>query len=383
MPHPEIIKPILKSNYMLDKNNGKTNFLETALVLMLLVVLIYASYTTLSAFLGIFTFATIFSVSFFNLFEKMCGWFGGKRKIAAFVYGLLMVAIIALPFIYIISALVDYAHKAQSLIADIKNNQVPALPEWISGIPYIGNKATAFWSALEKDPASTISAYETQLKSFLQHIMSAGGGIVSTGLELVVAIIISAIVLANGEKTLEPLKLFFNRLLGVTNGTAVINASGRAIKGVAIGVMGTAFIEALFSWIGYSIAGIDAAVGLAAITFFLAVIQLGPLLVLIPVIIWLSSQGQSGWAIFLSVYGLVVLVGIDNVLKPILIGKSGKLPILVLFLGVVGGMGAWGFTGMFKGAIILAVAYTIFQLWAKNTAQNNKDTKIVTDQIGE
>lgn len=361
----------------------KRNIVETALVLLLLLVMIYITFNTLTVFFGIFTFAIIFSVSFFGLFEKMCGWFGGKRKIAAFVYGLLMVAVIAVPFTFLISALVEYAHKAQNLIADIKNNQVPPLPEWISGLPYIGEKASAFWSALEKDPVSTISAYETQLKSFLQHMLSAGGGIVSTGLELVVAIIISAILLAQGEKSLLPLQTFFNRLLGEANGSAVINASGRAIKGVAIGVMGTALIEALLAWVGYRIAGIDMAIGLAALTFFLAVIQLGPLPVLVPVIIWLSQQGQTGWAIFLAVYGLVVLVGADNILKPILIGKSGKLPILVLFLGVVGGMSAWGFTGMFKGAIILAVAYTLFQSWSDNQNKNVPEDKISTDFIEE
>jgi len=74
-------------------------------------------------------------------------------------------------------------------------------------------------------------------------------------------------------------------------------------------------------------------------------------------------QGQTGWAIFMGIYGLVVLMGIDNVLKPILIARSGKLPILVLFLGVIGGMVVWGFTGMFKGAIILALFYTIIQSW--------------------
>lgn len=369
---------------MTDFNaDNKRNVIETALVLLLLLIMLYATYNTLSAFFGIFTFAIIFSVSFFSLFEKMCGWFGGKRKIAAFVYGLLMVAIIAVPFTYLISELVEYAHKAQGLIADIKKNQVPALPEWIGGIPYLGDKATTFWSALEKDPVSTISTYEIQLKSFLQHILSAGGGIVSTGLELIVAIIISAIFLAQGEKTLQPAEIFFKRLLGETNGGAVINASGRAIKGVAVGVMGTALIEALLSWVGFSIAGIDMAIGLAAITFFLAVIQLGPLLVLIPVVIWLSSQGQTGWAIFMAAYGIIVLVGVDNILKPILIGKSGKLPILVLFLGVVGGMAAWGFTGMFKGAIILAVMYTIFNSWAKNTNQGKQEIKITTDTIEE
>jgi predicted PurR-regulated permease PerM len=136
--------------------------------------------------------------------------------------------------------------------------------------------------------------------------------------------------------------------------------------------MGTAFIAAVFAWIGFTIAGISFAIGLAALTFFLVVIQVGPLLVVLPVVIWLATTGQTGSAIFLGIYGLVVLMGIDNVLKPILIAKSGKLPILVLFLGVIGGMVAWGFTGMFKGAIILAVFYTIFNSWlgkSKNDVQ--------------
>ena len=76
-------------------------------------------------------------------------------------------------------------------------------------------------------------------------------------------------------------------------------------------------------------------------------------------------------------------MGVDNILKPMLIAKSGKAPVLVLFLGVVGGMAAWGFTGMFKGAIILAIAYTIFQSWANNAGQNEQETKIMTDNIEE
>jgi predicted PurR-regulated permease PerM len=76
-------------------------------------------------------------------------------------------------------------------------------------------------------------------------------------------------------------------------------------------------------------------------------------------------------------------MGVDNILKPMLIAKSGKLPVLVLFLGVVGGMAAWGFTGMFKGAIILAIVYTIFQSWANNAVQIEQETKIMTDNIEE
>ena len=107
---------------------------------------------------------------------------------------------------------------------------------------------------------------------------------------------------------------------------------------------------------------------------------MGPILVLIPAVAWLVSQGHTGSAIFLSIYGLVVLMGIDNVLKPILIGRSGKLPILVLFIGVIGGMAAWGFTGMFKGAIIMAVSYTLFQAWF-NVQKNEPVEPVLEEEL--
>jgi predicted PurR-regulated permease PerM len=341
----------------------KRQSIETGFSFMLLLVLIYAFYNSISVFLGVFTFAIIFSVSFHGLFEKIVGRFGGRRKLAAFFYGLLLVAIIALPFIYGASILGKGIYAAQEFIAGVKNHQIPALPGYVSEIPYAGPKITKFWLQLESNPEATISTYEPQIRNFLQRLLSGGAGIAGTGLELIIGIIISAIFLFNGPSMVRPLELILARLAGEKGSLRIINATGRAIKGVAVGVMGTGLIAGFAAWIGYRIAGFDIAPILAVITFFLVVIQLGPVLVLIPTIAWLATQGHSGSAIFLSIYGLVVLMGIDNVLKPILIGRSGKLPILVLFLGVIGGMAAWGFTGMFKGAIIMAVCYTLFQSW--------------------
>jgi len=352
---------------------GKTRgFIETALALLLLLILLFDLYRVLSVFFGVFTYAIIFSVSFAKLFERLVTLLNNKRKLAAFVYALLLIAIIALPFIYIISALGDYAAKAQQWITDAKTTGVPAMPDWIAGIPFLGKKIADFWQQLQADPATTIASYEPQIKNTLQRLISGGAGMVGATLEFIVGIIVSAILLASGKKALRPIYDIMDNIVGDRDGSLLVDATGRAVKGVAVGVMGTAFIAALFAWIGFAIAGISFAVGLAALTFFLVVIQVGPLLVWLPVAIWLGTHGQTGSAIFITIYGLVVLMGIDNILKPILIAKSGKLPILVLFLGVIGGMVAWGFTGMFKGAIILAVFYTILHSWLgkrQNTAE--------------
>ena len=336
---------------------------ESALALLFLFVLLFDLYTVMSVFFGVFTYAIIFSISFAGLFEKLVVMLKGRRKLAAFIFGLLLLAIIALPFIYIISALSTYAASAIQWINTVKENGVPDLPQWIVSVPFAGENINDFWKHLQANPTETITSYEPQIRAFLHTLVSGGAGLLGAALEFIVGIIISAVLLTYGQSALQPVYATMRNIVGNTDGPALVDATGRAVKGVAIGVMGTAFIAALFAWIGFAIAGISFAVGLAAITFFLVVIQIGPLLVWLPVAIWLFYQGENGWALFITIYGIVVLMGIDNVLKPILIARSGKLPILVLFLGVIGGMVTWGFTGMFKGAIILAVFYTIFNSW--------------------
>lgn len=347
----------------MTSTSSTRNFVEVALALVLLGILLYSLFTVMSIFFGVFAYAIILAVSFSKIFEKTVRALKGKRSLVAFIYGILMICLIALPFIYIINTLGNYISSSEKWFADIKTNGVPELPEWIPGLPYVGTKIAAFWAKLKANPTETIALYEPQIRATLSHILSGGMGIIGAGLELILGIIVSAVFLTRGEKTLVPIYLGAKKIIGETDGPMIVDAAGRAVKGVAVGVMGTAFIAALAAWIGFSIAGLSFAAGLAAITFFLVLIQVGPLLVWLPVAIWLGMHGETGWTIFVTIYGIVVLMGIDNVLKPVLISKSGKLPILVLFLGVIGGMAAWGFTGMFKGAIILAIFYTITRSW--------------------
>lgn len=337
-----------------------------SVVLLLLFLLLFSLYNVMSAFLGVFTYAIILSVSFHGLFEKYRHLAGKFKKLPAIIYGILMVSLIAIPFTFLLGKLGDVLRGILHTLSEMREGKVPALPDFIKNIPVLGEKAVATWSQLEKDPVGTIGVYDEQIKYVLQKLISGGTGIMGAGLELVLGIIVSAILLHYGKSTLRPIEAIFSQLLGDRMAGSILDASGKAIRGVAIGVMGTGLIAGLMAWLGFSIAGIHIAGILAAITFFLVVIQIGPLLVVLPVVLWLAHEGETGRAIFAGIYGVVVLMGIDNILKPILIGRSGKLPILVLFLGVVGGMSAWGFTGMFKGAIILAVFYTLVQAFIEN-----------------
>lgn len=357
---------------------GSRNMIESILVIILLLSLMLALYDVLRVFFGVLTFALIFSVSFAGVFEWLARLLGGRRKLAAFLYTLALIAIIALPITLIISALRHHVKEAIAWMNDIKSNGLPPLPAWISGLPLVGEDISTFWKELQHSPRETITLRGEPVKMALRHILTSGAGIIGTALQFIAGIIISAFVLISGEKILAPVKAVMQHLLGRREGLSLIHATTIAIKSVSIGVMGTAFIASIISWIGLVIAGIHYSILLAALIFFLVLIQLGPLLVWVPLVVFTISQGHTGVTVFLIIYGVALLI-IDGLLKPVLIAKSGgKLPFLVLFLGVIGGLAAWGFIGMFKGAIILSVSYTLFDSWLEK--RSGPGLKAVTEE---
>jgi predicted PurR-regulated permease PerM len=352
------------------ESNTSRNFIEKVLVLLLLLVLLYALYSVLEVFFGVFTFALIFYASFFKPYESLARRFGNRRKLTAVIYSLVLTVLIALPFIYIIAAMGKHIKDVLHIVDDIKTNGVPPLPDRIVRMPYLGDGLSKFWEQVRENPGETIAVHQHQLKMILQHIVTGGVSVLAAGLQVILGIIISAFLLVNGENTMRPIKSTLKHLLGERDSLVLLGATGNAIRGVSIGVIGTAIIATCLSWIGLLIAGIHFKLFLCAVIFFLVLIQVGPLIVWIPLVLYMASQDHIGMTIFLAAYGAFITF-IDGILKPILIAKSGgKLPFLVLFFGVIGGLTAWGFTGMFKGAIILSVFYTIFNSWLdkKNVA---------------
>jgi predicted PurR-regulated permease PerM len=355
---------------MINKSlqNSSRNIVEAILVVILLVTLMLALYDVLKVFFGVLTFALIFSVSFAGPFEWLARALGNRRVLAAIIYTVVLIAIVAIPLIYLIKSLQYHVKDAINWMNDIRTNGLPPLPKWVTGLPLVGEEITSFWQQLQSSPRETIVSHGEPIKEAMRHIITSGAGVLGTALQFIAGIIISAFLLVSGEKALQPVKSTTQHLLGKRDGLSLLRATAVAIKSVSIGVMGTAFIAAIISWIGLLIAGIHYKMVLAALIFFLVLIQLGPLWVWVPLVIWAASQGHTGVTVFLIIYGIGLLI-IDAILKPILLAKAGgKMPFLVLFLGVVGGLSAWGFTGMFKGAIILAVFYTLFNSWLEKSS---------------
>jgi len=145
-------------------------------------------------------------------------------------------------------------------------------------------------------------------------------------------------------------------------GDTVVRLAGQAIRGVALGVVVTAFVQAVLGGLGLWIAGVPFAAVLTAVMFMLAVAQIGAVPVLVVALVWLWFQGSTGWFVALLVW-TVIVGSLDNVLRPILIKKGADLPLLLIFAGVIGGLVSFGLLGLFVGPVVLAVGYTLLDAW--------------------
>jgi len=191
--------------------------------------------------------------------------------------------------------------------------------------------------------------------------VGALGGVGIILVQVVLTVAIAAVMYAGGERAAATVQLFGHRLAGERGRQSVLLA-GQAIRGVALGVVVTALLQSVLGGIGLAIAGVPFATVLTAVMFMMCIAQLGPGLVLIPAVVWQYWTGGPGWGTFLLVWSIVVL-SLDNIVRPMLIRKGAHLPMILLLAGVIGGLIAFGLVGIFLGPVVLAVAYTLLQAW--------------------
>jgi predicted PurR-regulated permease PerM len=347
---------------MIDDGSQRQRAIEMALAVLLVLLLIALTFRVLLPFAGVLTYALILATATSEPFERLVEVLNGRRRLAAILFGTVATVILVLPLIYLSPSVAELVPAANRWLSSARSQGIPDLPAWIADLPLLGEKATAAWQELQREGLGVLEEYQPQVAAAGLWLLNLSLGLMGAVVEILFGIIVAAMVLAARPQTVQSTSAIAARLIG-SAGPGLLDAASRAIRGVAIGVIGTALLEGFLAWGGFAIAGVPGAIALAAVTFFFAVIQIGPLLVWPPVAIWLVAEGQIGWAVFTAAWGIIALMGTDNIVKPILIARSGGLPLLVLFVGVIGGLAAWGFTGMFIGATTLAVLWRVLHAW--------------------
>jgi predicted PurR-regulated permease PerM len=335
--------------------------------ILFIVTLITLSMWVLRPFLGAIIWASMIVIATWPLMRWVQRWLRGSRALATTVMTIGLLLLVVLPLSLVIGAIAANAGRLIDWVATAGSIAIPPPPQWLTKLPVVGEKAADVWRNIAAgrltEFASTAAPYATTAILWVADTMRGVAGLL---LQFLLTVAISAVMYVKGERAADGLLLFGRRLAGEP-GDNVVRLAAQAIRAVALGVVVTASIQAGLAGIGLAVAGVPFAALLASLIFVLCIAQLGPALVLVPSVAWMYWQGAPVTATILLVWSLVVMV-LDNVLRPILMSKGGSLPMLLMFAGVMGGLLAFGLIGIFVGPVVLAVTYTLLGAWVRGPA---------------
>ena len=338
--------------------DGSHDLTRTTLAVLFIVGLLAASFLVLQPFLAATVWAATLVVATWPLLRWLEAALGGRRGWAVALMTLILLVLVILPLSIAIGAVVRHADVIASLPDAVSNFHMPPPPAWLSDIPLIGGPAAQEWQRLSASSSGEIaSLLGPYAKSIAQWLIGAIGGFGGVVVHLFLTIGISAVLYAKGEAAADWCRRFGRRLAGQRGEEAAILA-GQAIRSVALGVVVTALAQSLVTGVALTLSGVPQTGLLTAIVLLLCIAQLGPALVVIPAAIWLFSTGATVPGIILVVFGVPALL-MDNILRPILIRRGADLPLLLILVGVIGGLVAYGLLGLFVGPVILGIAYTL------------------------
>jgi predicted PurR-regulated permease PerM len=340
----------------------QTDLPGATLGVLIIVTLIALTIWILRPFLAAIVWALMIVVATWPVMSRLQAWLWGRRTLAvAAMIGALLLLLV-LPLSLAIGTIVANTNVIVEWASTLRSFTLPPPPAWLGSLPLVGTQAVEAWQKIAASrPADVASAATPYAAAAILWMAGTMRGVGLLLVQFLLTLALAAVMYANGERAAEGLLRFGRRLAGEP-GDRVVRLAAQAIRSVALGVVVTAIVQATLGGIGLAAAGVPFAALLTAVAFVLCIAQVGPMPVLAPAIAWLYWHGAVGSATGLLLWTLVV-VTLDNVLRPILMTKGANLPMLLMFAGVIGGLLAFGLIGIFIGPVVLAVSYTLLGAW--------------------
>ena len=345
--------------------NIQRDLTRTVLAVLFIGGLLASTLWILRPFLAALVWAVMIVVASWPLMRSAQSALWGRRWLAVTVMTLALLILLIVPFSAAIVTIVTNVDTIGSWAKALSEYQVPSAPAKLGSLPVIGAYGTQLWQEWVSGGAAALMTKIVPYTGVLtKWFVAQVGGLGLLFIDLLLTVLFSAILFVHGELAGDWVRRF-GRRVGGKSGDAAVLLSAQAIRGVALGVVVTALVQALLGGAGLAITGVPFAAILTAVMFLLSVAQIGAIPVLLPAVIWLFWRDDVVWGSFLLVV-LVVVSLLDNILRPILIKKGANLPLLLVFAGVIGGLISFGLIGIFVGPMALAVSYALLGAWIKD-----------------
>jgi predicted PurR-regulated permease PerM len=316
-------------------------------------------------FLGFAIWSVILTVALYPVYWRLARLLGGRRRLSAALLTIFILCLVAGPVALLATNLVE---TVGSLVAALKDGslKVPPPPPGVAAWPLVGEQLSRLWELASTNLATALASVVPEPRvtaaMILGRLSAIGGDIIL----FLVAVLISGFLYNPGPRIVAAARLFASRLVA-PRGEAFVDMAGATIRSVSQGVIGLAFLEALAGGIVLLSLNVPGAGLIAFAILILSLVQVGPLLVLIPLVIWAWMTQSAALAALVTVAAVVILL-MDNLLKPLLIRRGLKTPMLVILAGVIGGTISHGMIGLFLGPVVLAVFYELLVAWTLSTA---------------
>lgn len=319
----------------------------------------------LQPFLSAILWAGILVFSTWPVFEWLRLRLRIRRGWAAGIMVLLTAVLIVLPLALAAPGGADDVNQLRTAIVELLSGGLPSSPAWLYAVPILGPTLAEYWNAWAADLSEMVSVLRPYFGVIAETGVSLLLGIAGGVLQFLLALLIAYFFWLSGDTLAIYLQRIVQRIAG-DRAERLIAVTGATIRGVVYGILGTAVVQGLLTAFGCWIAGVPRPVLLGAVAAFLSVLPVGSPLVWVPAGLWLLTTGQTGWGIFLLIWGAVLISGSDNVVRPYFIARGAQLPFLLTILGVLGGALAFGLLGIFLGPVLLGVGFTLVAEFARN-----------------
>jgi predicted PurR-regulated permease PerM len=335
--------------------------------------LIAASFWVLRLFLPAVVWATMVVVATWPALRAVEARLWHRRGLAVVVMTLAMLAVLAVPLTMAVVTVVERADDVVTWSRALAARPLPALPDWVAGLPLVGKRIAAEWQKLASTSSDELVARVTpDLTGIARWLVARAGGVGGLLLQFLLTVAVAAMLYAKGEAVGGGVLAFARRLAGA-DGVHVVILSAGAIRAVALGIVVTALVQSAVGGIGLAVTGVPHAFLLTCVMVMLGVAQIGPAPVLLGALIWLYARGQPWWGTVMLVWALVT-ASLDNVLRPILIRRGADLPLVLVLAGVLGGLLSFGLVGLFVGPVVLAVTYTLLVAWVRADVRPQRES---------